>query len=318
MDESKAVELYRKHRPRRLCDVVGQPRAVAQLEEMLKRNRVPRALLFCGGSGVGKTTLARILARKLGCGRQDFQEINAASERGIDVIRDIEHRMGLAPISGDCRIWLLDEVHQLTKRKGGDAQTALLKVLEDVPGHVYFFLCTTEPAGLLKTIRTRCTDIHLKSIAPDVLEELVRKVLAAENRTLSKAVMAKVAEAADGSARKALVLLHQVLDLPGEDEQLDVLERGDRAKTAYELARMLVWERGVTWTKVAATINGLDEGEDWEQLRRLVLACASKEALKSGGNGRAIAVLDAFKYNWYDTGRSGLVLACHDVVNAKR
>ena len=313
MDESKAVELYRKHRPRRLSDVVGQDAAVAQLEEMLKRDRVPRVLMFCGPSGCGKNTLAYILRRRLRCSERDFQKINGAEARGIDTVRDIQQRMMLAPMAGDCRVWFIDECHRLTN----DSQSALLETLEDTPSHVYFMLATTDPGKVIKTVRGRCTEVVLKMIGPEDLEKLVRSVLIAEKRELSKLAVSKLAEVAEGSARKALVLLHQILDLPGDKERLAVLERGDRARTAYELARLLVWDRGVTWAKVAEVIAGLED-DDWEGLRRLVLSCATKDALKPSGSGRAIAVIEAFSYAWYDTGRAGLVRACHDVVNAKR
>src|SRR5437773_2031788 len=128
-------ELYKKHRPRKFADVVGQPRAVAALESMVAAGEVPHSVLFAGPSGTGKTTLARILARELGCGK-NFKEINAAESRGIDSIREVQSVMGLAPMGGKCRVWLWDEAHRLTP----DSQSALLKTLEDTPSHVYFML----------------------------------------------------------------------------------------------------------------------------------------------------------------------------------
>src|SRR5690606_3369465 len=108
---------------------------------------IPHAMLFTGPSGCGKTTLARILRVKLRCSDNDFQEINAADFRGIDSIRSMRQQVGAAPLGGDSRIWLIDEAHSMT----ADAQNAFLKLLEDTPRHVYFFLATTDPQKLKKT-----------------------------------------------------------------------------------------------------------------------------------------------------------------------
>lgn len=305
-DDNGAVELYRKHRPRRLVDVVGQPEAVAQLEEFVRSGTTPHATLFAGPSGVGKTTLARVLAGKIGCLGRDYDERNCADDRGIDVARDIKRRMGLAPMKGKCRVFVLDEVHRATH----DAQSALLKMLEDTPSHVYFFLCTTDPNKLLPTVRTRCNPIQLSSLSTEDLEKLVRTVLAAEKAKLNPPVIEKLAEVSDGSARMALVLLHQVLRLPGETEQLAVLQKTDRKRTAYELLKALLWERS-DWKKVRDIIAGISEDEDWEGLRRMVLSAATKSALKADKYpARALAVIDAFATNYFDMGKAGIIWSC--------
>ena len=141
MDDSEATELYRKYRPTSFKQVVGQEEAIRTLTELGKRKAIPHAILFTGPSGVGKTTLARILQRKLKCVGNDFVEMNAANDRGVGIIRSIQNKVGLAPMLGSCRIWLMDEAHQLTS----DAQSAFLKLLEDTPSHVYFMLATTDP-----------------------------------------------------------------------------------------------------------------------------------------------------------------------------
>lgn len=316
------TDLARSHRPRRFVDVVGQPAAVAVLEKYLRTNTVPHALLFTGPSGCGKTTLARILARKLGCdfrehGTGDFQEVNCGSvESAIEAARDIERRMGLAPARGKCRVWLLDEVQSLSRAKF--AQQALLKILEDCPPHVYFFLCTTEPDKLLQTVRGRCQKIALKAVPDAEIRTLVKRVLLAEQAELSKAVVDKIIEVAGGAARDALQALQTVLGLPGEAEQLAALQEPATKRAAFDLARLLVWEHKPTWAAAAAIIRGLADGEDWEGLRHLVLACASKEALKEKvprpNLERAWAVLDAFGLNWYDSGKAGLLFSISRVL----
>ena len=158
-------ELYKKHRPKNLKRVFGQSVAIGTLKPLIEAKQVPHSLLLTGPSGCGKTTLARILVKELKCAKADFMEVNCADFRGIDTVRDIRTRMMQAPIGGDCRVWLIDEAHMLTSA----AQTAFLKMLEDTPDHIYFFLATTHPQKLLKTIKTRCTEIKLKEMTAKYL-----------------------------------------------------------------------------------------------------------------------------------------------------
>ena len=156
------MELYKKYRPKNFKRIVGQPTITEQLTSMTRSNQFPHSSLFSGPSGCGKTTLARIMRNKLDCGDQDFQEVNCADFRGIDMVRDIRNRMNLAPIGGECRVWLIDEAHQLSSQ----AQNAFLKILEDTPSHVYFMLATTDPQKLIPTIRTRCAEFKVSSLNP--------------------------------------------------------------------------------------------------------------------------------------------------------
>lgn len=303
------TELYRRHRPKRLCDVVGQDAAVRVLEEFLKRKQVPHAILFTGGSGVGKTTLARILARKLGCGKQDYAEVNCASCDPMATIRSIQSAVTLHPMSGPCRVWLLDEVQSLSR--AGFAQQALLKILEDTPKHAYLFLCTTDPGKLIKTIHTRCTEVSLGSVTEPVLVQLVKTVAAAEQVQISDEIVNRIAEHADGSARKALVLLGQVLRLPGETEQLAALERGDSRRQAIDLCRALL-NPSAKWPAIAAILKNLDD--DPEQVRRAVLGYMSSVLLGGGRMANlAKACIDVMRDHLYDCGKPGLVANCWEI-----
>ena len=308
-------EIYRKLRPKDFDQIVGQDRAVKVLEGFLKKGEVPHALLLTGPSGVGKTTIARILRRKLYCSEMDFQEINAAESRGIDTIRDIQQRMGLAPMGGKSRCWVLDECQKLT----GDAQTALLKVLEDPPNHVWFFLCTTDPVKLLKTIHTRCTEIRLGTITQEEIKKLlydclVRLSISSKDPAIKDKVLDKIAESADGSARKALVLLQQVMDLEGEEAQLDAIEKADSRKQAIDLCRTMM-KPGVRWDEIRLIIEQIDE--EPETVRRIVLGYAGSVLLRGGKVGKATAILGCFRDHWYDCGRAGLVMSCWEVFGQK-
>lgn len=310
---NNGMELYRKHRPRKLEQVVGQPEAVRSLSAMISRKAVPHVLLMSGPSGTGKTTLARIVARELGCGKRDLSEINCADFRGIDTVRDIRQRMQLAPLSGSCRVWIIDEAAKLSN----DAQNAFLKILEDTPGHAYFMLATTDPAKLLETVRTRCTEIKLGPVPNAGLATLIGSVLAAEGRdSLPPDLLGKLVDAAAGSARKALVLLHQVIGLDSDKERLAVLEKADAAKNAFDIVRGLLW-RKMSWADMAAIIATVED--DFDGFRRLILANAAKELLKADprSSGRAADVISVFRDHWFDCGKAGLAVCCYEILHRK-
>jgi len=303
------VELYRKYRPSKLSEVVGQKDALKALTDMGKRKAIPHALLFVGPSGCGKTTLARIIRTKIKCGDRDFVEVNSADFRGIDSIRSIRQQVGLAPISGACRVWLIDEVHQLTPA----AQDAFLKILEDTPPHVYFMLATTDPQKLKKTIRTRCTEIKCKNLTVAELEKLVTETAAKESVTLGEDVAEKLAATADGSARKALVLLHAIIGLQSDAEQLAAIEAADSEAEVKFLGAALM-NRSSTWPAITKILKGTEA--EPETLRWGVLGYCRNILLGSGGNAaRAAAVIDEFRDNFYDSKAAGLAAACYAVIH---
>lgn len=310
-EKTEHVELYRKHRPRKLSQVVGQEGPVRTLKSMLDKNKVPHFLLLTGPSGCGKTTIARILKKFLHCGDYDFFEVNCADFNGVDTVRDIRKLVNLAPISGDVKIWLIDEAHKLT----GGAQEAFLKLLEDTPAHAYFIFATTDPAKLLPTVKTRASEIKLKLLTLADLAALVGSVCEAEGLSLSSDVMDALVEAAEGSARKALVLLGQVAGLEDEEERLTAVTVSAHAKDqAIQLARMLLNRSG--WADVSKLLKALDE--EAESLRYMVLGYARSVLLGGGKQApRAADMIDCFARNFYDSKQAGLALACWEVVNRK-
>lgn len=312
MDESQATELYRRYRPQKLKDVVGQESAVQTLQNMLTAKRIPHAILLSGGSGVGKTTIARILKQELNCADWDFKEVNAANDGGIDFVRYIVENMGLRPMNGDCRIWLIDEAHALTKAAQGD----FLKPLEDTPDHVYFFLATTNPEKLLPTIRTRCTEINLSPLSPTHLTKLLNHVSAQEGKAVTAPVLKKILECADASARKALVLLHQVLNLADEKSQILAIQSYDNVLDAFAIVKALLWQK-TKWPQVAELIKKADL-TNLEGLRQAALTCAKNEMLKGGPNAnRAYLIATVFAEDWFTTKEAGLVKACWEVCHTR-
>jgi DNA polymerase III gamma/tau subunit len=303
------LELYKTHRPKTFKGVLGQPEAVKVLSTFVANNSIPHAILFTGPSGCGKTTLGRILKNKLQCGEQDYTEINCADFRGIDMVREVRSRMQLAPMSGKVRIWFIDEAHKLSN----DAQNAFLKILEDTPKHVYLFLATTDPDKLLTTVKTRCTEVRVRALGPSEVYELCKNVAEKEGVSdLGEELLDAIVEHGEGSARKVLVLLNQVLHLPAE-ARLDALSRSNIKPKAIELARAML-APGTHWSDVAKLLKGLAD-EDPEGLRHMVLGYA-KSVLLGGGKlaPRAALMIQAFERNFYDSKSAGLVLACYEVV----
>jgi len=304
------MELYKKYRPTKFSEVRGQNDVIRPLIDFGKRKSIPHFLLFTGPSGCGKTTIARILKGKLNCGDMDFYELNVADFRGIDMVRDIRNKMSLAPMSGDVRVWLVDEAASLTK----DAQNAFLKMLEDTPDHVYFFLATTDPQKLLKTIRTRATELKVKPLSADDAEALVLDVAEKEGRKdLPEELVEKIVDLSQGSPRKLLVLLDQVIQEKDVDRAMDSLSAGVAEKDAIELARMLL--TGGTWNQVAKFLKGFEGLDDQaESIRWLILSYMSTVALNSPKQAeRACSIMESFRDNWYDCKKAGLIMACREV-----
>lgn len=309
-------ELYKKYRPENLDDVVEQGAAVQQLNGMISSRRAPHTMLFTGPSGCGKTTLARIMRVALGCSDGDFQELNAAKERGIDMVRAVAACMGRAPLHGRCRVWLIDEAHQLSK----DAQGALLKMLEDTPKHVYFMLATTDPQKLQAAIKTRCTEIKTKAVTPAGILKLMARVIEAEGLDVCQEALDKIVEVADGSPRRALVVLDQVRLATDPDEQLKIAGNADFKEEAFALCRLLVKDR-VTWSEVATFLKQLkDQEQDAEGIRLMVLGYFNSILLGNTAklHNRAWHAIDIFARNFYDSKFAGLTAACYElVVNPK-
>jgi DNA polymerase III gamma/tau subunit len=307
-----SLELYRKYRPKCLDEVLGQPEAVKQLADWLENGRMPHTTLFSGSSGCGKTTLARIAARWLLDSplkrNPDFESVNAAEARGIDKIREVQDRMGMSPLGGKCRVWIFDECHRLT----GDSQSALLETLEDTPDNVYFMLCTTDPNKLLLAIRTRCSHLTVATLSSKTMKQLVQSVTEKENIEIELDTLDALIECAEGSARKALVILNQIRGLPPK-EHLAAVQKADTKKKAFDIASALIWKKK-KWPEIAAMIDALED-DNWEGIRHLILTCAGNELLKEKdpSGSKAFAILEIFRSHWYDSKRAGLIHACADV-----
>jgi DNA polymerase-3 subunit gamma/tau len=223
------VVLSRKYRPRKLSDLVGQEILSESLQNCINNNKIPHAFLFHGIRGIGKTTTARILARCLNCVGQgdipcgdcasckamdadnhlDVIEIDAASRTGVDDIRDIIDSSQYSPLIGKYKVFIIDEVHMLSK----SAFNALLKTLEEPPSHVKFIFATTESKKVPETVLSRCMTFNLKPISTEIITEHVVKIADCENVKIDEEAANAIAIESEGSLRDSLSLLEQAIML---------------------------------------------------------------------------------------------------------
>jgi len=198
--------LYRKYRPQSWDEVIGQEHVVRTLTNALKLNRVSHAYLFSGPRGTGKTTIARLLAKSVGCADLDLIEIDAASNRGIDEIRELRDGIKFAPTAGKYKVFIIDEVHQLTK----EAFNALLKTLEEPPAHAIFILATTEAHKVPETILSRVQQFAFRRLTIAEIIRKLQKIVEAEKIKIDENAVRLIAAYAGGSYRDAESMLEQL------------------------------------------------------------------------------------------------------------
>ena len=298
--------LYLKHRPETLEEVVGNENVISVLKSYFEGTvPFPRSILFHGPTGCGKTTLGRIIATQLGAVGDDLKEIDSADFRGIDTIREIRKKSMYAPLNSPCRIWILDEIHKATN----DAQSALLKALEDTPSHIYYILCTTEPQKLLPAIRGRCSQFQVEALSGRDIKILLRKVVKSENEKIDKTVYDQIAQDSFGYPRNALQILSQVLAVDDDKRLIVAKKSAETQSKTIELCRALM---GKPWGDVAIILKGL-KGEDPESIRRAVLGYYQSVIL-NGRNDVAAQIMDEFIEPFYNSGFPQLVLACYSAL----
>ena len=249
MSDEQYRVIARKFRPETFEEVIGQPHATRTLQNAIRLKRIAHAYLFSGARGVGKTSVARILAKALNCEKGpsptpcnqcsncleisktnsvDVIEIDGASNRGIDNIRELRETARYRPAKGRYKVYIIDEVHMLTT----EAFNALLKTLEEPPAHVIFIFATTEPHKIPATILSRCQRFDFRRLSLQQIVEHLKKIVSKENAEFSEGVFYAIAREADGSMRDAQSLLEQLLAFSGDDlpetEILDILGVIDR------------------------------------------------------------------------------------------
>lgn len=219
MKSTSSGVLYRTYRPKEFDEVRGQEHIVKVLEAAIKNKKIAHAYLFSGGRGTGKTSVARILARSLKVSDKDLYEMDAASNRGIDDIRELREGVYAMPFESPYKLYIIDEAHMLTK----EAWNAFLKTLEEPPAHAIFVLATTDRDKVPETIQSRCEVYTFKQPTREVLAKIVADVARKEGYALERAAADLIALLAEGSFRDALSILQKVLAV-SNDKKIDVDE----------------------------------------------------------------------------------------------
>lgn len=215
--------LYRKYRPKTLDDVMGQEIIVKIIKNSIRNNQINHAYLFAGPRGTGKTSIAKIFANVINCenpinyqpcgkcisctqpNNSDIIEIDAASNNGVDEIRELRNKVTLLPAYGKYKVYIIDEVHMLTQ----GAFNALLKTLEEPPAHVIFILATTDPHKVIETILSRCQRLDFKKISNEAIIKNLKKIAKNENIDVDEAALTEIANLADGGMRDSVGMLDQ-------------------------------------------------------------------------------------------------------------
>ena len=294
----------RKWRPQTFEEVVGQAHVARTLTNAIRQGRIAHAYLFSGMRGVGKTTMARILAKSLNCASAssgptvapcqscpscqaitsgqspDVSEIDGASNRGIDEVRELREVVKYAPMAGKYRVYIIDEVHMLTK----EAFNALLKTLEEPPAHVVFIFATTEDHKIPSTILSRCQHFHFKRITRQEIIAQLERIIREEGIRITGPGLGLIAKAADGSLRDALSFLDQVVAYSGKevnDPDLQVILGAAGREVLISMAKAILERKTSEALRLVKDLadHGLDyrqfTSELLEYLRHLVIARSS-------------------------------------------
>jgi len=277
--------LYTKYRPSTWGEVIGQDITCEALQAILRRKNT-HAFLLTGPYGCGKTTLGRLIAKELEADLSiGFIEVNAGNDRGIETIRGIVNVIKSPPLAGKTLVYLIDEAHRITK----DASEALLKPIEDCPSYVYFVLATSEFAKVPKNLKDRCTQFPVTYLKSFDIMKVLKKVAGGEEMDIPREVFNRIVELAEGSPRRALVLLEQVSVLDSPDKMLELLSAfyGTEEKVT-NFCQMLL---NKDWKEAKKALAKIEE--DAEGVRRGVLGYMGK-VIENGSEDKSKRAAEIF------------------------
>lgn len=296
------MTLHTKYRPATFEEVRGQSEAVEQIKRALETGTT-RAFLLHGPAGTGKTTLARIIARTFGADDFGIDEIDAATNTGVEAMRKIASTAYMKSLGGSGkRVYIVDECHMLSK----NAWNSLLKIIEEPPEHVVWVFCTTEPHKVPKTIMTRCLTEELLQVPNSQIISLLAEVAEKEGMTVHEDVLRTIALMSFGSPRQALVNLGKVGNCDDPEKAESLMKQVEGEKEAYDLAKLIFSQQFTL--KAAQTIIGNLKEKNPESVRIVVVAYATSVwigARDAASAGWAARVLSAFETECLDQNRIG-------------
>ncbi len=291
-------------RPTSLDDFIGHDSVVKSIRSQLDSPGCPHVFMFTGPSGVGKTTLARIVAQMLGGFGLGIQEINVSNETGVDAARKLIQDSQMNPMEGTKLIYILDEVD-----KASDSwQSVMKKPLEDTPSRTYYVLCTEFPNKVKKALHTRSAVYALNPFSDEDMMYLLKKTIRKIDKEVSMEILSAITEHSEGSPRQGLVLLQQVMDSESVGDALEIISSEGAAPEVIELCRALLNE--APWKTVAGILK--DVRADAEGTRRQILGYANAVLLRSG-KSHAFAIIDVFKESLFASGKPGLTAMCFEI-----
>lgn len=313
------MDLHLKYRPAKLSEMVGNSSVIGALTTFTPAE-IPHALLIVGPSGVGKTTLARILASRLPAKTTD---VDGATLSGVDAMREIVSSAGYQLFGNLKRVIIVDECQALSKQ----AWQTLLKIIEEPPEYLYWCFCTTEPSKVPRTIETRCMKLTLKPIDVDSIIDLLERVIDGEDWETPADILRVCANQADGSARQAIQNLTLTAGSDSADEALELLTREPAGDYAIQLARLLAERRqDGAWRSVVEIVKKLEEAKEApspESIRLIIVNYAARAILgkskeKPADLNRAqqfLNILEHFSKPFYENEKfAPLLLACARVL----
>lgn len=300
MPESKEVKnevLYRKYRPAKFKDVIGQDHVVKVLEAEAESGNIAHAYLFAGTRGTGKTSVARIFAEEIGTSKNDIYEIDAASNTSVDDIRSLNESVFTLPFDSKYKVYILDEVHMLSK----SASNALLKTLEEPPSHVVFILATTETHKIPETVLSRCETFTFRKPNEETLKKVVVSVCKKEGHTIEDSSAELISLLGEGSFRDTLGIVQKVLAF---SKNKNIEEKEVRLVTgapSVELVHSVVSSisEGKLQVGLSAVKKAVDQNIDMSVFLKLILQTTRAVLLvRFGAEGSVKGELSAGEYEF--------------------
>jgi len=292
-------------RPAALDEVVGHESVISSIKSVLASDDPPHVYMLTGPSGVGKTTIARIVAHELGGRGMGIIEKNVSNETGVDYAREIAEEANYTPMVGAVRVYILDEVDKASEAW----QSSMKKPLEDVPGHTYYFLCTENPGKVKKALHTRSTEYELRPLSDEDMLYLLKRVVRGRELDVELDILKLICENAEGSPRRGLTMLEKVSECETKEEARELVEIGAESPEVRELCQALL--KGESWKKVAGILKTVKE--EPEAVRRVVLGYMNAVLLNSGKR-KAFEIIEVFEDPLYSSGKAGLTRMCYEAV----